>query len=105
MITRRHTLIGKITYWVVVALLLMGGIIMVFPLFWLFSTSLRPATELLIVPPTLLPAHWTIANFQKVFATAPVMAYLWNSVVFATISTAFILVRSEERRVGKECCR
>ena len=50
-ITRRHTLIGKITYWVVVALLFVGGIIMVFPLFWLFSTSLRPATELLIMPP------------------------------------------------------
>jgi multiple sugar transport system permease protein len=79
---------------VVVAFLLLGGIIMVFPLFWLFSTSLRPATELLIMPPTLLPAEWTIANFEKVFATAPVMEYLWNSVVFATISTIFILVTS-----------
>ena len=94
MITRRHSLIGRITYWVVVGILLTGGIIMVFPLFWLFSTSLRPATELLIMPPTLLPAEWTIANFEKVFATAPVMAYLWNSVVFATVSTVFILVTS-----------
>jgi multiple sugar transport system permease protein len=91
-ITRRHTLIGRITYWVVVAILLLGGLIMVFPLFWLFSTSLRPATELLT--PTLLPQQWTLANFEKVFATAPVMTYLWNSVVFATVSTVFILLTS-----------
>lgn len=94
MITRRHSLVGRITYWAVVSLLLLGGLIMVFPLFWLFSTSLRPATELLQVPPSLLPEHWTIANFEKVFATAPVMSYLWNSVVFATISTVFILLTS-----------
>ena len=67
---------------------------MVFPLFWLFSTSFRPATELLIVPPTLLPEEWTLKNYEKVFATAPVMPYLWNSVVFATVSTVFILLTS-----------
>ena len=32
-------------------LLLAGGLMMVFPLFWLFSTSFRPAPELNIVPP------------------------------------------------------
>ena len=67
---------------------------MVFPLFWLISTSLRPAPELLAVPPSLLPNHWTIANFQKVFDRAPLLTYLWNSLVFATISTVFILVTS-----------
>jgi multiple sugar transport system permease protein len=94
MITTRHNLAGRITYWIVVVLLLLGGLIMVFPLFWLFSTSLRPAAELLQVPPSLLPEHWTIANFEKVFATAPVLSYLRNSVVFATISTVFILLTS-----------
>ncbi len=94
MIHGRHTLVSRITYWIVVAFLLLGGIIMVFPLFWLFSTSLRPATELIQVPIQLLPQEWTLANFEKVFATAPVMSYLWNSVVFATISTVFILVTS-----------
>ena len=94
MISSRRTLAGRITYWIVVGLLLAGGLIMVFPLFWLFSTSFRPATELIKVPPALLPETWTIANYQKVFATAPVMSYLWNSVVFATISTVFILVTS-----------
>ena len=94
MITTRHSLLGRLAYWLVVALLIAGGIVMVFPLFWLVSTSLRPAPELLVVPPHLLPDHWTIANFQKVFAKAPMLNYLWNSLVFSTISTVFILLTS-----------
>jgi multiple sugar transport system permease protein len=92
--TRRRTLLSSLTYWLVVALLLIGGIIMVFPLFWLVSTSLRPAPELLIVPPRLLPDQWTLANFATVFRKAPVLTYMWNSVVFATVSTIFILLTS-----------
>ena len=94
MIRRRRTPLGSLTYWLVVAILLIGGIVMVFPLFWLVSTSLRPAPELLLVPPRLLPEQWTIANFQKVFDQAPMLTYLWNSLVFATISTVFILLTS-----------
>ncbi len=90
----RRTLLRNLVYWLVVALLVIGGIIMVFPLFWLVSTSLRPAPELLTVPPHLLPDHWTLENFQKVFEQAPMLSYLWNSLVFATVSTVFILVTS-----------
>jgi multiple sugar transport system permease protein len=91
---RRRTPLASLTYWLVVALLLIGGIIMVFPLFWLVSTSLRPAPELLIVPPRLLPDQWTLANFATVFRKAPILTYMWNSVVFATVSTIFILLTS-----------
>ncbi len=88
------SLMARVSYWVVVALLLVGGIIMVFPLFWLFSTSLRPGTELIQVPPSLLPQHWTLDNFQKAIDRAPLLSYMWNSVVFATVSTVFILLTS-----------
>ena len=88
------TVLARLTYWVVVAVLLIGGIVMVFPLFWLFSTSLRPAPELLQVPPSLLPHEWTIVNFEKAFERAPLLDYMWNSIVFATISTVFILLTS-----------
>lgn len=92
--SRSRTLRSRLTYWLVVAILLAGGIVMVFPLFWLISTSLRPAPELLFVPPRLLPEEWTIANYLRAFDRAPLMSYMWNSVVFATISTVFILLTS-----------
>ena len=90
----RGRLVRRITHWVLILILLLGGIVMVFPLFWLTSTSFRPAPELLFVPPHLLPDHWTLDNYTKVLAAAPMLQYLWNSLVFATISTAFILVTS-----------
>jgi len=85
---------GRIVHWITVAFLIAGGIVMVFPIFWLFSTSLRPAPELLFIPPRLLPEHWTLDNYAKAFASAPLLKYLWNSVVFATVSTIAIILTS-----------
>ncbi|MHB8439944.1 MAG: carbohydrate ABC transporter permease [Acidimicrobiales bacterium] len=70
------------------------GLLMVFPLFWLISTSLRPAPELLESPPQLLPQHWTLDNYANAFAAAPFGTWLMNSLIFATISTIFILLTS-----------
>jgi len=92
--SHRRTGLSRVLHWVLVALLALGGIAMVFPIFWLFSASLRPAAELNVVPPHLLPTVWTIKNFQDVFARAPMLTYLWNSFVFATISTIFIVLTS-----------
>lgn len=84
----------RLFYWILVALLTIGGIAMVFPIFWLFTISFRPAAELNIVPPPLLPQVWTLKNYEQVFARAPMLGYLWNSVVFATVSTIFIVLTS-----------
>jgi multiple sugar transport system permease protein len=84
----------RVVHWITTGLLLLGGIAMVFPLFWLVSTSLRPAPELLFIPPRLLPEHWTLDNYAKAFASAPLLQYLWNSLLFATISTLAIIVTS-----------
>ena len=85
---------GRIVKLAIQLVLLAIGLVMVFPLFWLISTSLRPAPELLDTPPSLLPQHWTLDNYANAFAAAPFGTWLINSVVFATISTLFILLTS-----------
>lgn len=92
--TTRSRLIHRALHWLLVVLLTVGGIAMIFPIFWLFSVSFRPAAELNIVPPPLLPLAWTIKNYEQVFARAPMLTYLWNSLIFATISTVFIIFTS-----------
>jgi multiple sugar transport system permease protein len=87
---RRFNPIQLVIQVVLVAL----GLVMVFPLFWLISTSLRPAPELLESPPQLLPQHWTLDNYANAFAAAPFGTWLLNSLIFATISTVFILLTS-----------
>jgi multiple sugar transport system permease protein len=90
----RRPLAPRIVRWLVIVALIAGGIAMIFPIFWLVSTSLRPAPELLLVPPKLLPEHWTLDNYAKAFASAPLLLWLWNSLVFALVSTVFILLTS-----------
>jgi len=85
---------GRIVQLVIQVVLVAIGLIMIFPLFWLISTSLRPAPELLESPPSLLPQTWTLDNYANAFAAAPFGTWLINSVVFATISTLFILLTS-----------
>jgi multiple sugar transport system permease protein len=92
--TRRQRAVKRVLHWLLVGLLTIGGIVMIFPIFWLFSVSFRPAAELNIVPPPLLPLDWTLKNYEQVFARAPMLSYLWNSVVFATVSTIFIILTS-----------
>jgi multiple sugar transport system permease protein len=92
--TGRRRPLARVLHWILVALLGIGGIVMVFPIFWLFSVSFRPAPELNLVPPNLLPVNWTLKNYVQVFDRAPMLLYLWNSLVFATISTVFITLTS-----------
>jgi len=92
--TGRRTGLSRVLHWVLVVLLALGGLAMIFPIFWLFSVSFRPAAELNVVPPNLLPGVWTLKNYETVFARAPMLTYLWNSLVFATVSTVFIILTS-----------
>ena len=91
--TTRH-IVHRVGHWLLVALLIAGGLVMIFPLFWLVSTSFRPLTELNLVPPPLLPIKWTVNNYVTVFNKAPMMLYFWNSLMFATVSTLFIVLTS-----------
>ena len=90
----RRTGLSRIVHWILVALLALGGLATVFPLFWLFSVSFRPVAEINVVPPQLLPVNWTLKNFETVFDRAPMLTYLWNSLVFSTVSTVFIVLTS-----------
>jgi multiple sugar transport system permease protein len=69
-------------------ILIGAGITMAFPLFWMLSTSLRTEPELYILPPPVLPIHWTADNYGVAFERIPYWGMLWNSVFVAIIVTA-----------------
>lgn len=58
-----------------------------FPALWIFFTSLKTETELLRYPITIFPEAPTLANYTRVFVDQPIMLFMWNSVVVATLST------------------
>ncbi|GIO43369.1 carbohydrate ABC transporter permease [Paenibacillus apis] len=63
-----------------------------FPLFWLFSSSLKDISEIFVNPPMWIPKvfHWE--NFTELFVNRKFGIITWNSFLLATTSTVIALV-------------
>src|SRR2546427_9332028 len=72
--------------------LLAAGLLSLFPLYWLFLTSLSPAQYVVKVPPEVVPRELTFSNYQRLFDTTPIVRWLVNTVVIAGVITAFHLL-------------
>jgi multiple sugar transport system permease protein len=76
------------------AVLLLGSLVMLFPVLWMVSTSFKPPTEVLTWPPTLLPISPTLANYGTVFDTIPIVRFFLNSVLISVVSTLCVVATS-----------
>ncbi|MEQ8462586.1 carbohydrate ABC transporter permease [Coleofasciculus sp. E1-EBD-02] len=69
------------------------ALVMLFPLFWLISTSLKSSTEnIFAFPPQLFPSQPTIENYIEVWQTNPFGQYIWNSCIVAILTVTFNLL-------------
>ncbi|MBQ8823420.1 MAG: carbohydrate ABC transporter permease [Lachnospiraceae bacterium] len=67
-------------------------LIMMIPLIYAIGMSLKPANELWVFPPTILPQHPTLKNFKDLFSLmtdswVPIQRYLFNSVLITAVGT------------------
>jgi len=76
----------------VYALLTLAGVLSLFPLYWLFVTSLSPQQFIVKVPPDIIPRDLSLQNYQRLFATTPVIRWLVNTLLIAGSITAFHLL-------------
>jgi ABC-type glycerol-3-phosphate transport system permease component len=74
-------------------LLLLGmAALMIFPLLWLLSTSLKAPSKQMIWPPQLIPNPFYPQNYVQLFVVAPMELYLLNSfkvTLLTVIGTCF----------------
>ncbi len=69
------------------------ALLMLFPLLWLLSTSLKsPAENIFQFPPQLIPSQPTFQNFVQVWQTNPFGTYLFNSTVVAVLTVSLNLL-------------
>ncbi len=66
--------------------------IMIFPLLWMVSTSLKPPAEQFIFPPRLLPSEWLFENYARAWQAARFSRYFINSTVVSVSGTILNLV-------------
>ena len=93
--TQNDTFLGlRLTYrtifWflVVYGMLLVAVVVIMFPVFWMASSSLKPQPELFARKLTLVPIDWTLENYRNVWQGTDFPIYFVNSFKVAAISTA-----------------
>src|SRR5262245_43073022 len=75
------------------ALPLLG--LLLFPYFWLVSGAFKSAREVFAVPPQLIPAQPTLANFIAVLGRSDIQRYFLNSAfITATVLALNLLLGS-----------
>ena len=69
------------------AVLLLVAVLMLMPLLWLVSTSLKGAAENIFTsPPALFPSQPSLAAYGQLFAANPMLTYLRNSAVVSAVA-------------------
>jgi len=62
------------------------------PLVWMVITSIKPQSELFLIPPAVLPGEVTFEHYRRLLTETPFLTYLRNSVILAGGTTALVIV-------------
>lgn len=76
------------------ALCIVIALIMLFPMYWMFTTSFKTPMNVAKFPPQWWPDPWTLDNYKELFIKRPFMTYLWNSVYTAALATTGVVLFS-----------
>lgn len=74
---------GRIVLTVVLAV---GAFVLLFPLLWMVSTSLKPERAVFEYPPRLIPAAFQASNYVELFTEAPFARQFFNSVYIGALN-------------------
>jgi len=74
----------RIADFFVYILLILVGILLLLPLVWMVSTSLKPMTEIVQVPPSLFPEEFQWENYLEAMDAFPFVRYAANT-LFITV--------------------
>ncbi len=66
-------------------------IFLLFPLFWVVSSSMKSTQEIYSGAPTILPQSLTLDHYASVIAGQRVLRSMWNSVIVGVVSTIIVI--------------
>lgn len=71
-----------------------GSVVVLFPVFWMLTTALRPSSELFGSPPDWLPTRIDFTGFTEAWTATDLPRYLFNSLLVVTVSTVIAVAFS-----------
>lgn len=78
--------------WMLFALALAMAALYLFPLYWMYVTSLKSASEIYFNPPTFWPIAPDTSAYPYVWTTRNMPTFLWNSVIIASGVTTITVI-------------
>src|SRR4051794_40888963 len=70
------------------------AILSLFPLYWLFTSSLKNSSDVVKMPPDWFPKTITLSNYVEVFNSQPALRWAYNSLVVSLVSTVALIIVS-----------
>ncbi|MDY7077192.1 MAG: carbohydrate ABC transporter permease [Chloroflexota bacterium] len=82
-------LAGKLLFYLTILVLLF---IVIFPVYWLVTSSFKSQSEILAGEPTWFPSTFTWANYTQVWSDAPLVRYFRNSTIISLTSMSIAVL-------------
>jgi multiple sugar transport system permease protein len=76
------------------AVLILLGLLFVFPLYWMISTSLKPDSEVLRWPPVWIPNPFVWKSYPQAMNFEPFLQYTRNTLIYGALSVIGTVVSS-----------
>jgi multiple sugar transport system permease protein len=70
------------------------AVLNLFPLYWLFTSSLKNSSDVLKMPPDWFPKSPTFSNYVDVFQNQPALRWTFNSIYVSLVSTIAVIIVS-----------
>ena len=74
--------------------LIVGLVFTLFPVFWIFISSVKTNTEVFAYPPSFIPENFTLSAYFNIFNDADKLRFFFNSYFIAIIVTILTLLIS-----------
>ena len=78
--------------WFLLATALALAAVYLFPLYWMYVTSMKSGSEIFANPPTFWPVDPDMSIYPSVWVRRTMQTYLWNSVLIASGVTAITVI-------------
>lgn len=75
-------------------MLSLGAVVMALPFIWMLSTSFKPNTLVLHLPPQFIPHHATTGNYTGAWSSNQFGRYFLNSLLVAAVTTTVAVLLS-----------
>ncbi|GIP55825.1 carbohydrate ABC transporter permease [Paenibacillus vini] len=76
------------------SIIIFFAVLNLFPLYWLFTSSLKNSSDVIKMPPDWWPRTFTFSNYTDVFNSQPALRWTLNSIYVAGLSTILVVIAS-----------